>query len=443
MRFPAELDPLRERRFRLLFGASTVSTFGSQMANIALAFAVLDFGGPADLGFVILAREIPLVVLLLLGGVWSDRLPRHLVLVSADVLRGVAQGLTAVLLLTGNASLLAVALLQVVYGGVNAFGRPAIQGLLPQVVRPARLQQANAMLGLSGSTASIAGPAIGAIIVAAAAPAWALGADALTFAVSAILLARLDLPRTMRVSGRSVIADFREGWQEFTSRTWLVAIVASFSLFQLTFFPALLVLGPFVAKTELGGAGAWGAILAVQSAGSLLGGLLALRLRFSRPLIALLVLVLPAGFQVLLLGVGAPLWAITATAFISGGGFAIGNAVWFSTLQEKIPEHAISRISSFDWFGSVALNPIGYALIGPLSEVIGVGESLLIAGGLNIVITVSMLAIPSVRRLRAGPEEMTPGLGAPAMSEVRPPGVGQLAEPDEGAVQLVRTPGEE
>ena len=408
MRLAAELEPLRERRFRLLFAARTVSTFGSQMANVALAFAVLDFGGPADLGLVIMAREIPLVVLLLLGGVWSDRLPRHLVLVSADVLRGVAQGLTAALLLTGNASLLAVALLQVVYGGVNAFGRPAYQGLLPQVVKRGRLQQANAMLGLSGSTAAIAGPAIGAIIVAAAAPAWALAADALTFAVSATFLALLDLPRAMRLSGRSVIADFREGWQEFTSRSWLVAVVASFSLFQLTFFPALLVLGPFVAKTELGGAAAWGAILAVQSVGSLLGGLVALRVRFSRPLVALLLLVLPAGFQVILLGAGAPLWAITGAAFFSGGCFAIGNAVWFSTLQEKIPEHAISRISSFDWFGSVALNPIGYALIGPLSEVIGVGESLLLAGGLNVGITLAMFAIPSVRTLRTGPEVRMP-----------------------------------
>ncbi|MEO8251057.1 MAG: MFS transporter [Chloroflexota bacterium] len=397
-------EPLRERRFRLLFASRTVSTFGTTMADVALAFAVLSIGGPTELGLVILAREIPLVVLLLLGGVWSDRLPRHLILVSADVIRGVAQGATAALLLTGHATILVVALLQVLYGAVNAFGRPAYQGLVPQVVGVGSLQKANALIGLSTSTVAIAGPALGALLVAAAAPGWALAADALTFAVSATLTAMLNLPRMLRLSGRSVIADFREGWREFTSRSWLVAIVASFASFQLTYFPALLVLGPYVAKTHLGGPGAWGAILAAEAAGSLAGGLFALQVRFSRPLVATLLVVVPAGIQVLMLGLGVPLWLIIPVAFVSGGGFAFGNAIWFSTLQEKIPENAISRISSFDWFGSVALNPIGYALIGPLSERFGVGNSLVLAGVLNIATTLGMLAVPSVRALRAGPE---------------------------------------
>lgn len=408
MRLPSALEPLREHRFRLLFASRTVSTFGGSMADVALAFAVLGIGGPTDLGLVILAREIPLVVLLLLGGVWSDRLPRHLVLVSSDVVRAVAQAGTAALLLTGNATIVAIAFLQVFYGAVNAFGVPAYHGVVPQVVPTARLQQANALLGLSYSTAGIAGPALGAVIVTAAAPGWALAVDAFTFTVSALLLVRLDLPRTLRLSGRSVLSDFREGWREFTSRSWLVAIVASFAFFQLTFFPALLVLGPYVAKTQLGGPGAWGAILAVEAAGSLVGGLLALRVHFTRPLVVTLLLVIPAGTQVVLLGLGAPLWAIMGVAFLSGGGFAFSSAVWFSTLQEKIPQNAISRISSFDWFGSVALNPLGYALIGPLSEVIGVGHALLLAGALNIGTTIAMLAVPSVRGLKAGPEQERP-----------------------------------
>src|SRR5262245_26829813 len=125
------------------------------MADIALAFAVLDIGTRTDLGLVILAREIPMVVLVLLGGVWGDRLPRHLVLVSTDVARGAAQAATAGLLLTGSATVLAVALLQMVYGGASAFGRPAFQGLVPQVVASEQLQPANALLGLSYSTMSI------------------------------------------------------------------------------------------------------------------------------------------------------------------------------------------------------------------------------------------------------------------------------------------------
>ena len=209
MRLGSGFAPLRERRFRLLFGARTVSTFGGTMADVALAFAVLGIGGPSDLGLVILAREVPLVVLLLLGGVWSDRLPRHLVLVSSDIVRAVTQAGTAALLLTGHATILLIALLQVFYGAVNAFGRPAYQGVVPQVVATGGLQRANALLGLSYSTVGIAGPALGAVIVAAAAPGWALAVDAFTFTLSALLLVRLDLPRTLRLSGHSVLADFR------------------------------------------------------------------------------------------------------------------------------------------------------------------------------------------------------------------------------------------
>jgi predicted MFS family arabinose efflux permease len=400
---PASIGVFAERRFRLLFGSRTISTFGGTMAEVALAFAVLDLGRPRDLGLVILAREIPTVVLLLLGGVWADRLPRHLVLVGSDLTRGAAQAVIAALLLTGEATVLWVAALQIVYGGAAAFGRPAMQGLLPQTVPGERLQQANALLGLSQSTAAIAGPALGALIVAAANPGWALATDAATFAASALLLLRISLPRTLRMSGSTVLADFREGWREFVSRSWVVVMVVGFGIFQLSYFPALLVLGPYVAKTELGGPGAWGTILAVEAAGSLVGGMIALRVRFPRPLVATMLLVVPAAVQLMLLGVGAPLWLLTCTAFVSGAGFSTGGAVWFATLQQKIPEHAISRISSFDWFGSVALNPIGYALVGPLSEAIGVEESLVLAGALNLSSTLAILAVPSVRALRGGP----------------------------------------
>ncbi len=415
MRLLVGFDALRERRFRLLFASRTVSVVGGTMADVALAFAVLDIGRPRDLGFVILAREIPIVVLLLAGGVWSDRLPRHLVLVSTDGVRGVAQAVTAALLVTGSASVLSVALLQTLYGSAAAFARPAYQGLVPQVVKSDDLQQANALVGLSNSTVSIAGPAIGAAIVATSQPGWALAADALTFAVSAVLLIRIDLPRTLRATGRSILADFRDGWNEFVSRSWLVAIIIAFGLFQLTYFPALLVLGPYVAKHDLGGAGAWGTILSLEAAGALAGGFLALRVRFSRPLIATMLLVLPAGIVLVLLGLSAPLWLIAGTAFVSGALFALDGAVWFSTLQEKIPEHAISRVSSFDWFGSVALNPIGYALIGPLSEAIGVGNALVLAGALNLATSLLPLLAPAVRNLRAGPEPAPEGSVTPLL----------------------------
>ena len=226
----------------------------------------------------------------------------------------------------------------------------------------------------------------------------------MTFFVSAGLLARIDLERVTRIVRRSLFADFRDGWREFASRSWLVGMVVGFAIFQLTFFPVLFVLGPYVAKTDLGGPGAWGAILAVESAGAVIGGFAALRVRFTLPLVAMVFLVVPAGLEIVLLGLAAPLWVIAAVAFASGACLAVNSAVWFSTLQEKIPQHAISRVSSFDWFASVAFNPIGYVLVGPLSESIGVGKTLVISGLVNVATTIALLAVPTVRSLHSGPE---------------------------------------
>ena len=400
-RLPDAFDALREPRFRLLFGSRTVSVFGGSMADIALAFAVLHIGSRTDLGYVIGAREVPMIVLVLLGGVWADRLPRALVLVGSDSVRCLAQALTAALLLTGHASVVAVALVQIVYGGANAFGRPAYQGLVPQIVSAGRLQQANALLGLSNSAVGIAGAAIGGVLVAAINPGWALMVDAATFGVSALFLLGIRIPPAARAAGASVLADFREGWREFLNRRWVVAMVASFGIFQLATFPALLVLGPYVAKKHLGGSIAWGTILAVETAGAFLGGALALRIRFGRPLVACLVLALPMAALLLMLGLAAPVWAISCVAFVNGSCLSLGGAVWFSTLQEQIPEHLISRISSFDWFGSVVFNPLGYVLIGPLSQLVGVAGALYLSAAANASVTLAVLMMPSVRGLRA------------------------------------------
>ena len=400
MRVPSSLDALREPAFARYLAAVSVSTLGSGMAVVALAFAVLDLGGATDLGIVLLAREVPVVVFLLLGGVFADRLPRRDILVGSDLVKGVAQAATAALFFSGAASVWNVALLQTVFGVAVAFSRPATLGLVREAVSENRLQEANAFIQLSRSSLSVAAPAIGAVIVAAASPAWALALDSGTFFVSALLVASMRLAPAVRLASASVLADLRDGWSEFVSRSWVVAMVTSFGFFQLTFFPAYLVLGPLVAKEELGGAGAWGTILALQAAGSVAGGLIALRVRFARPLVASMLLVLPAGVLLATLAMPLPLVLIAFVGFTVGVGFSFGETLWFTALQRNVPEHAISRISSFDWFGSVALNPIGYALIGPLAAFVGVAETLAVAAALNIAVSLMVVLVPSVRALR-------------------------------------------
>jgi MFS family permease len=392
---------LHERSFARYLASVTISTLGSGMATVALAFAVLDFGGATDLGVVLLAREIPIVIFLLLGGVFADRLPRRVILVGCDLLKGVAQAATAVLLFAGAANVGNVGLLQAVFGIAAAFSRPATTGIVKEAVSDERLQEGNALLSLSRSVLSIAGPAIGALIVAAGSAAWAITVDSVTFFASAALVASMHLAPTVRLVSKSIVGDLRDGWREFVERSWVVAMVISFGLFQLTYFPALLVLGPLVAKDELGGAGAWGTILAVESAGAVVGGLFALRFRFERPLVACQLLVVPAGLLLLTIAVPLPLVLIAAMGFVTGIGFAFGDTLWMTALQRNVPEHALSRISSFDWLGSVALNPIGYVLIGPLSAAIGTSEMLVIAGILNITVCLVVALVPSVRSLRS------------------------------------------
>jgi MFS family permease len=399
VRLPASFDAFRERNFARYLAAESISDLGSGMAMVALAFAVLQFGGAIDLGIVLLAREFPIVVFVLLGGVLADRVPRRRLLAASDLVKGVAQVATAVLLFSGAANVWNVALLQIAFGVANALSRPATIGLVKEVVSDERLQQGNALLHLSTNVFSIAGPAIGAIIVAAGSPALAIAIDAATFFVSAALIASLQLTRVTRTVTASILTDLRDGFHELTSRPWAVAIIAAFGLFQLTYFPALNVLGPIVAKDHLGGAGAWGTILAVQSVGAVLGGLIALRIRVRRPLVWCELVVTPAGLLLAGLAVPLPLLALAAISALVGAGFAIGNTLYLTAFQRNLPEHALSRISSYDWFGSLALNPIGYALIGPIAATLGAQQTLYVAAVLNFIVCVGVVLVPSVRHI--------------------------------------------
>jgi hypothetical protein len=376
-----------------------VDALGNNMAAIALAFAVLQIGNAADLGYVLLAREIPLVVFLLLGGVWADRVSRKALLVLGDLAMGSAQALTALLFLTHHATVWRVALLQMVFGVAGAFIRPASTGLIAQAVSHAHLQEANAVLDLSRSTLRIVGPALGGLIVVAANPGWALAADAASFFISAAFYVGLRIAAAERPARTRMLHELREGWSEFVSRTWLWTMVASFGVFQLALFPALLVLGPTVAKTRLGGPGAWAAILAFQGAGSIFGGLLALRLHPRRPLVAATLLCLPIALVLALLGAAAPVEVLCVVGFVASVGLTSGDIIWFTTFQRQVPDHLMSRLSSFDWFGSVALNPLGYALIGPLASVLGVATTLYLAAAVNAAVTIVVSLTPSERGL--------------------------------------------
>src|SRR5439155_21914702 len=240
MRVRRPWGALSEREFRLLFVGQLTSAFGDRLVPIALAFAVLDLtGSAADLGYVRAGQTVPMLLLVALGGVWGDRLPRQLVMLGSDVLRCGSQGLVAALLLTGHAQIWELVALNAVYGAADAFFTPAMVGLIPATVRPDRLQQANALMRLSYSSVGIVGPAVGGALVSFGSPGTALAVDAATFAVSACSLAALRLPRKVRETARaSTLSELREGWNEVRSRTWLWVMIVYFGVFNIAAFPA-------------------------------------------------------------------------------------------------------------------------------------------------------------------------------------------------------------
>jgi hypothetical protein len=398
MRRP-NLGVLHERDFRLLFTGQVVSQLGDSITPVALAFAILDLTGrAADLGYVFAARSVPLVAFLLIGGVFADRLPRRAVMIAADVTRLGTQAATAVLLISGHAQIWQIAALQAVHGMASAFFNPAATGLMPQVVSPERLQDANGLRGLSMSASGIAGPAISAALVAGVGAGWALGLDSLTFLVSAVCLAKLRLPAHVKLPPQSFLRDLLDGWTEFSSRTWVWVIVVCAAIgngFSGKFF----VLGAAISKADLGGAGAWALILAAFSVGGLVGGLTVLRFKPHRPLVAACFAVVPWAIPPAMLALRAPVLAIAAVAFISGAGLMIFNSLWETTLQRHIPDASLSRVSAYDWFGSLMMQPLGFALVGPAVVLFGQTRWLWIAFVGQLLSCLLMFVPASIRRL--------------------------------------------
>jgi transmembrane secretion effector len=412
MKLGDRVGALAERNFRLVFSSTTISALGDGVSTIALAFAVLQISNsPAALGIVIAARQVASAAITVAAGVWADRLPRHLVLVAAASVQGTAQAVSGLLVLTGHATVPTLAGLALVFGLADGFVIPASQGLIPTIVSAVRLQQANALVGLSRSMLGVAGPALGGVVVALGSPGAALLVDAGTFAAAAVLLVRLAIPaRAEDVEPRPFLHELREGWFEFRRQTWIWTTIVFFGIGNFT-GASYFVLGPLVAKRDLGGAPAWATIISAFGVGSILGGLGALRLRPRRPLLASCVAAIPYGTQTLALGLRLPLPALVAVSGIAGIGIAVHLALWFTVFQQQVPESARSRVSSYDALGSFVLIPLGSALAGPMASLVGISATLIGSGVISLICIGIVIAQPSVWAIR-------PHAAQPAPAEI-------------------------
>ncbi len=394
------LAPLRSARFAWYFGSRFVNLLGGTMAGIALTFAVLDlYDSAVVLGQVLAAHSIPMVLFVLFGGVVADRLPRTLVLQTSNLASAATQGLIAFLVLTETAELWQLLILTAVNGAVSAIAWPAMAAILPQLVPREQLQSANALSALARNTLTILGPTLGALIVVTTGAGWALAIDAATWLVAALLLLPIKIPRR-EPSGRPTSAwrELREGWWFFRHTTWLWVVVLAFAVINALHAGAWSTLGPLVAQDSVGRQG-WGYVLSAEAVGFLVSSIVMLRLPLARPLLAGMLGMVLFGLPILVLGIHPALLALVAAAFLAGVGVEVFGIGWNLAMQENIEEAMLSRAFSYDMLGSLIAVPIGQLAAGPLADLIGRDEVLVLSGCGVIAASLLTLASRSVRTL--------------------------------------------
>jgi MFS family permease len=401
---------LREPAYRRLFLGRTISLIGDGVTPVALAFAVLDLtGSPTDLGIILAVHSVVLIALVLAGGVIADRISPRRAMLGADATRTVSMGLIAALLLTGAAQVWELALLYAIDGAATALFNPASNAIVPQIVPGRRLQEANALLSFSRWAGKVAGPALAGVLLALGSPGTALGVDAATFAVSAACLWGVRAPGVRdEEKGESFFAELRHGWREFSSRSWMVAIILSAAISNAIYFPIFQVLGPTVARESLGGSSSWALIMALWGVGGVLGGLVAFSIRPRRPLFVGEGFIIIFALPVVLLALPASTAAIAAGALLGASTVSLAEILYDTTAAQQIPPEAFSRVVAYDWFGSLALEPIGLALVGPVAAGIGISTTLWLGAAAVTLCQFCVILVPSVRRLEARIEPGTP-----------------------------------
>jgi MFS family permease len=390
---------------------------GNGFARVALAFAVLALpgAGARELSLVMCCQMLPQVVFILVGGVIADRVSRSRLMVFSDLMGCAAYAGLAAMVLCGWAPLGPMCVLAFVAGTAVALFFPAMNGVVPLIAPAEHLQQANAWLRLSMNGSTLLGLSLSGVTVALVGPGWALAVNAASYLGSALLVRGLRLAVPVRAVS-SGWADLRDGWREFVSRQWLWVVVVQFTFVVAAISATQAVLGPMEAKQYYGGAHAWSFMVTAQTLGMLGGAALAVRIRVRRPIFVAVLLVFPCALPMALLAWRAPLWSVCAGMFCLGVANDVFGALWAATMQREIPEAVLSRVSSYDAFGSLACAPLGLLAVGPLAAVIGASGALTACALLTVVATGAALLSPQVRTLRSTPPAPAPE-GTPALAD--------------------------
>jgi MFS family permease len=412
-RLPRPLRPFRHREYRLLATSMAASLFASGLWLVAGVYQVIALGGgPSELSIVATATAVGLLVSALGGGVAADRLPKRALLLGVEGVRVVAAATAGVLAVTGALQLWHLAVISFVLGAAEAFFFPAYSAILPTLLPADELLAANGVEGTLRPVAQQAlGPALAGVLVGAFAPSAALLLAATIYAIAAVTLVamrRVAVPPAGEHG--SVLGDLAEGFRYLFRTGWLFATLAFATLYVLVLIGPIEVLLPFAVRDQTGGgASSFALVLGAFGVGGAIGSLVVSSLRLPRRYLTAMNLLWGAGAAPLaLIGVTTHLWVMAAAAFVVGFTGAAAMVIWGTLLQRRVPPHLLGRVSSLDFFVSLALMPVSMAVAGPVGEQLGVPMTFVLAGLVPV-----FLAVAAILGWRLPADEIAHPLDAP------------------------------
>ncbi|MFJ8630107.1 MFS transporter [Streptomyces sp. NPDC093568] len=423
----AEARSVWSRDFGLFFVARAVAQLGDTMLPVALAAGLLQHGyGAGAVGLALAATSAAFAGLIVFGGVLADRFNTRRLMIGADLVRLCTQSLAAVLFFSGHVVLWQICAIGFVNGVAGAVFQPGVAGTVRRLSTD--VQGANGAIRIAEAVAQLAGPAFAGLLVGFASPGGVFTAHATTYAVSALCLLLLRLPpqtrppagAAVRRGARALRADLAEGWREFRARTWLWGVIAVWCVYMITVWgPTVPLVATEVVQQH--GPRAYGLINSALGAGTVVGGLLALRLRPRRMLRAGGIGVFAFAAFPVSVGAGLGVPAMAAGAAVAGAGMAFWSVMWATSVQTQVPADVLNRIHAYDVAGSLAMMPVGQAIAGPAAAALGTDHVLLVAGAMGLVVAGSLLSVPSIRNLvRADAPPTAVPAPAPADGRIRP-----------------------
>ena len=404
------LTPLRERGFRLLWTGMSVSLVGDGILMVTLAWAVYEIeNAPTALSIVGVAMTLPQVVFLLAGGVVSDRFDRRRVMIVSDAVRAAVLAALAALAATGDLTLALIVTLIGVYSVATAFFGPAFDAVVPELVPDEQLPRANSLDQLVRPLAGrLVGPALAGVLIAVLGTSAAFAVDAATFAVSAICVARIPAARRAAAVGGATFASFLhdclDGFRFMRRHVWLWGTFLSATFAYLLFVGPSEVLLPYIVKNDLSeGASVLGAVFTAGGVGAVFASLVMSGRRFPRRHMTFIYVTWAAAtLSIAGYGLATKAWHLMIACFVFNALEAAGTIVWLTAKQRFVPGDYLGRVSSLDWFISIGLLPLSYAMTGPVAGAVGARTTLVAAGLVGAVATGAFLLLPGMRALERG-----------------------------------------